>query len=1173
MKTLMGARLWVNGTKVVSAVAYGFSSAGLLAAATPTVREDPVAAQPMHWPVLTGALAIALVFFTWWQQLRHRRRMEETNDELRRSEEEARRAFASLRESEEKFRLLFENTMDAIMFLDPQTQKYVDCNEAAVKASRGGTREWFLSQAVSKLSAEFQPDGTRSEEKLVRVITNVLEKGPQRLEWTARRFTGEDFMVDALVMPIRIANRTLLVVVCRDITEKKRAEIVLRQNEQLLASILDNISEGIYRSSPDRGLIFVNRAYLKMFGYASLDELRDLPRERLYANPEDRPRLLRAIDDHGGYTNEEVEYRRKDGTTFWGLASSIAVYEPETQRVAYHVGTITNITERKEAEDEVRELNQDLERRIAEQTAELRASEAQFRTLVEHAPEAIVVFDGETGRFLSGNENALRLYGVSREELLQLMPGEVSPPFQPNGLTSAAMGQEMIRRARAGEAPVFEWMHRSRKGRLIPTEVRLVRLPAEGKCLLRASILDTSERRRREQIQQATYQISEAVHATEDLESLYERIHQVIKSLMPADNFYIAVLDPVTELISFPYFVDQLASGPPEPRRITTGLTGYVLRTGKPLLIDRSTTERKKQVDEGVLVEGMELPYVESGRPAAIWLGTPLTFRGKTFGVMAVQDYQNERAYGEDEKAVLVFIAEQTALAIERKCAEEALKQRHREVVTLLESLPGYAFFKDAEGRYVMANQNFCRAVGQIGNAIVGKTDHDLFPTELAAKYRRDDAGLLLSGEMLQVGEEQMMEGERSFYVQTTKVPVKNERNEVVGLIGLGFDITERKRAEEELRASEARLRESDARFRSAFYNSPVRTSIARVSDGRFIEVNDAFLDHLGLPRSEVIGRTSVELDIWVDPAERTAFWGDLERQRAIRHREVTLRNRRGAFFTMLLSADIVEIRGEPHVLVNALDITERKQAEQELLRALAREKELSQLKSNFVSLVSHEFRTPLGVIMSSSQILDDYFEQLERAERREHLRSIQKHTRRMADMMEEVLLLSRAEAGKLNFDPRPLDMRVFARRLVEEVLSASNRRCSIDLSLELTTDEATGDERLLRHILTNLLSNAVKYSPEGARVRFDIRQDDACILFAIRDEGIGIPQTDQDWLFNAFHRGTNVGNAPGTGLGLVIVKRCVELHGGTIHIESAVGQGTRVEVSVPMFELALEKN
>jgi GAF domain-containing protein len=139
-----------------------------------------------------------------------------------------------------------------------------------------------------------------------------------------------------------------------------------------------------------------------------------------------------------------------------------------------------------------------------------------------------------------------------------------------------------------------------------------------------------------------------------------------------------------------------------------------VLRTGKPLLVTRSMLARKRQLGEAVIIDGVtELPFIESGRPAACWLGVPLLIGNRALGVMAMQDYYDESVFGEDQKAVLMFIAGQTALAIERKHAEEALKQRHREVMALLDSLPGYAFFKDVKGRYVMANQNFCRGLAK----------------------------------------------------------------------------------------------------------------------------------------------------------------------------------------------------------------------------------------------------------------------------------------------------------------------------------------------------------------------------------------------------------------------------------------------------------------------------
>ena len=167
---------------------------------------------------------------------------------------------------------------------------------------------------------------------------------------------------------------------------------------------------------------------------------------------------------------------------------------------------------------------------------------------------------------------------------------------------------------------------------------------------------------------------------------------------------------------------------------------------------------------------------------------------------------------------------------------------------------------------------------------------------------------------------------------------------------------------------------------------------------------------------------------------------------------------------------------------------------------------------------------------------------------------------------MEEILVLSRLDAGKLNFQPTALDVRSFCGRVVEEVHSATNRRCSIDLAFRKIPLQAEADERLLGHILTNLLSNAVKYSEPGAQVKFDVAREGEELVCVIRDEGIGISEEDQQQLFHAFHRGSNVGSRPGTGLGLLLVKRCADLHGGKVHLQSTVGTGTTVTVKLSVF-------
>ena len=239
-----------------------------------------------------------------------------------------------------------------------------------------------------------------------------------------------------------------------------------------------------------------------------------------------------------------------------------------------------------------------------------------------------------------------------------------------------------------------------------------------------------------------------------------------------------------------------------------------------------------------------------------------------------------------------------------------------------------------------------------------------------------------------------------------------------------------------------------------------------------------------------------------------------------------------------------------------------------ELNVALAEEKELNRLKGNFISMVTHEIRTPLALILGSSEILSRYLERLTPDKRTEHLQTIDAAVQRMSELLEDVLLFSKAEAGRMEFNPVELDLKSFCTQLVDELLSATNRRCPIELSVD-SDGPGRGDEGLLRHIFSNLITNAVKYSPPGTPVKFCLSRDGGNAVFIVQDRGMGIPEVDRKRLFTPFYRGKNVTTIQGTGLGLVIVKHCVERHGGRIEVDSMENLGTTVSVQLPLFSPA----
>jgi signal transduction histidine kinase len=243
------------------------------------------------------------------------------------------------------------------------------------------------------------------------------------------------------------------------------------------------------------------------------------------------------------------------------------------------------------------------------------------------------------------------------------------------------------------------------------------------------------------------------------------------------------------------------------------------------------------------------------------------------------------------------------------------------------------------------------------------------------------------------------------------------------------------------------------------------------------------------------------------------------------------------------------------------------------MLETLEKERELNELKSRFVAMVSHEIRNPLNTILAATQILENYSDKWSVDKKREFFERIKKNVKTMTALLDNVLIIGRSDQRRLEVKPVPLDLEKFTGNLIEEIKLSTS--CKHVITFEKHTNEACVnqsqcisvclDENLLRHILTNLLTNAIKYSPEGSTVRFKLLCQNEQAIFQIQDEGIGISPEDQQQLFESFQRASNVKNIPGTGLGLAIVKRCVDLQGGNIAVTSEIGVGTTFTVTLPL--------
>lgn len=263
----------------------------------------------------------------------------------------------------------------------------------------------------------------------------------------------------------------------------------------------------------------------------------------------------------------------------------------------------------------------------------------------------------------------------------------------------------------------------------------------------------------------------------------------------------------------------------------------------------------------------------------------------------------------------------------------------------------------------------------------------------------------------------------------------------------------------------------------------------------------------------------------------------------------------------------VVAVPEQPLIYAIARDISKYKEIEDKTTEALAREKELNTLKSRFISMVSHEFRTPLSTILCSTELLEYYGAQWSREKQQVRIDRIKTAVQHLNQLLSDVLTVGRVEAGKLNFDPAPLNVEQFCHELIEDLQQSTGNQHNLTLMTNGPGNHLLVDPHLLRHILTNLLSNAIKYSPDGGDIHCEITCTPHHVTFQIQDCGVGIPPDDQAQLFTPFHRGSNVGAIAGTGLGLAIVKQCVDLHGGSITCLSELDKGTLFRVTLAVAD------
>ena len=477
----------------------------------------------------------------------------------------------------------------------------------------------------------------------------------------------------------------------------------------------------------------------------------------------------------------------------------------------------------------------------------------------------------------------------------------------------------------------------------------------------------------------------------------------------------------------------------------------------------------------------------------------------------------------------------------------------------------------DADEKIEWVNQGFCRRTGFILSEVIGKNLAVLEGPETDKEALARIRNSIKKGEPVTEEILSYAKDGTKFWIKTNINPVFDEGHQVVKFVAIKTDITLQKEYEKKI--TDVAL---DLTNLIATINAPV---FGLDRNGYINELNNRAAELTGFRKDEILAKKFI--DELVEPEARKVVQEKLKEVytgKPLSNLELPLVTKQQKQIVILLNATPRKKSSDQieSVFLVGQDITEFTQYRQsleemvkerteELQTALKKEKELVTLKTRFASMVSHEFRTPLSTISISANYIKKFQSRLRPADIEKKIDIIHEQISHMTQLLEDVLTIGKSESGKIEITKRKIDLATLINTIKRDVENLFKNTHTIHSTLNVPQPEIWTDDGLFRNIFVNLLSNAIKFSPGKESVFLDAHQQDAFIVFNVKDEGIGIPDQDQERIFLPFDRGTNATAIPGTGLGLSIVKKAVDLLKGSIKVQSKPGCGSVVSVTIPI--------
>jgi PAS domain S-box-containing protein len=1015
-------------------------------------------------------------------------------------------------------------------------------------------------------------------------------------------------------------NQCFITVV--DITERRQAaEKQIEASDERFRALYENAKIGLYRTTPDGTILLANKALVAMLGYQSFNELaeRNLEQDG-FELPDQRKTFIDQIEKNGEVENFETTWIRKDRTPIFVQESACAIRDSLGNTMHYD-GTVEDITERRRTQEALRE-SEARYRMLFETSADgiliadvetktfkyanpalcrmLGYTEEELTTLgladihpKQDLQRVIAEFESQTrgDKILAPDIPCLRKDGnivyVDIKTSAITMDGRLCAMGHFRDITGRKQAEEALKESEIKLQVIIEStadgiLAIDRNGMVIKTNNRFAELWKIPPVILNSGDDATLLNFVLDQLinpKQFLNKVQRLYNSTDkDTDTLFfkdGRIFERYSAPLLSDDEIIGRVWSFRDITEHKRAEEALRYERTLLRLLIDNIPDFIYtkdtacRKTLANLADVQHTGAKseaevlgkddfafhpKEIAEKFFADDQSV--IQTGQPLLNKEEYSISEDGQTKWLLTSKfPLRNERG----RTIGLVGITHDIT---ERKQAEETLQLERALLRTVIDNVPDLIYSKDRLCRKTLANLVDVHAMGAMSEAdVLGKDDYAFYPKEMAERFNNDDLMVIQKGEPVLNREEYIIneKGEKTWLL-TSKLPLRDKDNQIIGLVGIGRDITERRQAEEALLDSERRYRR---------LIETVNEGILVAQNGFLKFVNPMMQVITGFSQDELLSLPFIN---YVYPEDQEIVMNNhLKRLRGeafLPRYQFRIVKKDGSTRSIEMNGIVIEWESQPATLNMLTDITERKQAEEEIRLKNEQLLKLNAEKDKFFSIISHDLRGPFSGFLGLTELIADNLSSLTMDEIQELSISMRNSAINLNRLLENLLQWAKIQQGLVPFNPELVQLRSVVDESVTMLLeSAKNKQIEIisDISADM---EVFADNNMLQTVIRNLVSNALKFTHKGGEINVSARTTDAkSAEISVKDTGIGIAKEMVNNLFRLDAQTNRKGTEgePSSGLGLLLCKEFVEKLGGKIWVESEVGKGSEFKFTLPI--------